>query len=75
MWEGGRESGDNGRAPQDILHVQENKAPVPRGNSIHSLPQDREELKGEAGEAVLLARLGEVGGLTAAFPLPSQCPL
>lgn len=43
VWEGGRESGDSGRAPQELLHVQENKAAAPRGNSIHSLPPGREE--------------------------------
>lgn len=34
--EEGWESGDNGRAPQEILHIEENKASVPQRNSVHS---------------------------------------
>ena len=76
MWgKEGWESGDNGRAPQEILHIQENKTSVPQKNSVHSPCCGQEEPKGEAGETVLLAMLGQIGGLTAALPLPSQCPL
>lgn len=42
---------------------------------LYVQPQGQEGPGGEAMRQLLLARLGRMGGLTAALPLPSQCPL